>query len=86
MAMTLNEIDLSGLTYPELNELKDMVEARMEEMRDQGVPALRERFAEQAAALGVTLEEIVGAVARKRGRPRKPKNQDENGASDGLQA
>jgi hypothetical protein len=84
--MTLKEIDLSGLTYPELNELKEMVGVRMEEMRDEGVPALRERFAEQAAALGVTLEEIVGAVPKKRGRPRKPKKEDENGAGEGLQA
>ena len=41
--MTLEEIDISGLTYPELNELREMVEIRMEELREQGVPALRER-------------------------------------------
>jgi hypothetical protein len=74
--MTLSEIDLSGLSYPELSELKDLVGLRMDEMREQGVPALRERFAEEAAALGVTLDEVVGAAAKKRGRPRKPRPEE----------
>ena len=69
--MTLGDVDIGGLTYPELTELKDTIEVRMEEMRREGVPALRERFAEEAAALGVTLEEVVGAAKKKRGRPRK---------------
>jgi len=75
--MRLNELDIRGLSYPELNQLKGMVEARMEELREQGVPTLRERFAEEAAALGVTLEEVVGASKKKPGRPRKPRNYDE---------
>jgi hypothetical protein len=72
----LHDIDLSGLKYVELNELKELVELRMVELRQQGVPALRERFAEEAAALGVTLEEVVGATRKKPGRPRKPKLED----------
>lgn len=70
--MTLNEIDIGRLIYRELTELKDAIEVRMEEMRREGVPALRERFAEEAAALGVTLEEVVSSNKARRGRPRKP--------------
>jgi hypothetical protein len=78
--MTLNEIDIGSLTYPELNELKDAIEVRMEEMRREGVPALRERFAEEAATLGVTLEEVVGAPKKKRGRPRKARAEEPEGS------
>jgi hypothetical protein len=75
--MRLNEFDIKGFSYPELSELKGMVEMRMEELREQGVPALKVRFAEEAAALGVTLEEVVGASKKKPGRPRKARNSDE---------
>ena len=34
--MTLNELDISGFTYPELTELKAKIETRMEEMRETG--------------------------------------------------
>ena len=74
--MTLKEIDISELTYPELNGLKGLVEGRMEELREQNVPALRERFSEEAAALGVTLEEVVGSSKKKPGRPRKPRPEE----------
>jgi hypothetical protein len=57
---------IGSLIYPELTELKEAIEARMEEMRREGVPALRERFADEAAALGVTLEEVVDAAKKKR--------------------
>ena len=46
-------------------------------MRELGVPALRERFAEEAAALGVTLEEVIASNKRKPGRPRKLRNEVE---------
>ena len=71
--MTLNELDISTFTYPELSELKGRIELRMDEMRELGVPALRERFAEEAAALGVTPEEVIASNKRKPGRPRKPR-------------
>jgi hypothetical protein len=80
--MTLNEIDISELTYPELNRLKDMIEDRMTELREEGVPALRERFAGEAAALGVTLEEVVGGEKKKRGRPRKPPAEEAEAAAE----
>jgi hypothetical protein len=35
------------------------VEHRVTEMRETGAPSLREQWAEQAAAIGMTIEEIV---------------------------
>jgi hypothetical protein len=57
------------LHHPELNALRERVELRMEELREQGVPAMRERFAEEAAALGVTLEEVIGPPKKNPCRP-----------------
>jgi hypothetical protein len=75
--MTLAELDINGFNYPELNELKGKIEVRMQDMRETGVPTLRERFVEEAAALGVTLEEVVASGKGKRGRPRKPRQEGE---------
>ena len=69
--MTLTELDISSFTYPELSELKAKIEARIQDMRETGVPAIRERFIEEAAALGVTLEQVVASGKARRGRPRK---------------
>jgi hypothetical protein len=70
-------IDISGFNYPELNELKARIETRMQDMRETGVPTLRERFVEEAAALGVTLEQVVASSKARRGRPRKPRSEGE---------
>ena len=75
--MTLTELDISGFNYPELSELRAKVETRMRDMRETGVPTLRERFVEEAAALGVTLEEVVASGKGKRGRPRKARDAGE---------
>ena len=69
--MKVTDIDMDGFSYPELEELKERIEARMQQMREEAVPALRERFSEEAAALGVTLDEVAGAAKARRGRPRK---------------
>ena len=69
--MKFDEFDLSGLNHPELAGLKAKIEARMEEMRVAGVTALRQRLIEDAAALGVTVEEVVATSKKKPGRPRK---------------
>ena len=45
----------------------DMV--RVREMRETEGPALRERFVEEAAAIGVTIEELVQLGTKRRGRP-----------------
>jgi len=75
--MTVTDLDISGFNYPELSELKAKIETRMQDMRETGVPTLRERFIEEAAALGVTLEEVVASNKGKRGRPRKPRQDGE---------
>jgi hypothetical protein len=62
-------IDISGLTFQELADLRGRIDVRVQEMRETGAPALRERFAQEAAALGLTIEEIVQAGKGKRGRP-----------------
>ena len=63
------EIDITGMTFQQLHALKKRIEAREKEMRAEEAPALREKFAEQAAALGLSLEEIVKLGKAKRGRP-----------------
>jgi hypothetical protein len=40
-------------------------------MREVGGPALREKFTEEAAAIGMTIEEIVQTGQKRRGRPPK---------------
>jgi len=59
--------DITNLDYPQLNELRTRVDERMKELRETGLPQLRARFAEDAAALGLSVEEIFGAE-KKRGR------------------
>lgn len=50
-----------------------------ERIRETEGPDLRERFAEEAAALGLTLDELIGANGKRRGRPSKVAE-----AEDGL--
>jgi hypothetical protein len=52
----------------------DMV--RVREMRETEGPALRERFVEEAAAIGVTIEELVQLGTKRRGRPPREKEED----------
>jgi hypothetical protein len=59
--------DVASLDYAELTELRTRIDERMKEMRERGVPELRVRFSEAAAALGLSVEDIVG-VPRKRKR------------------
>lgn len=73
--MTLS--DIADLSYVELDELRTHIDARMTELRETGVPQLRERLAAEAAALGLSIEEVVGS-ARK--RKRRAKAQDDGGA------
>jgi hypothetical protein len=72
MAMS---IDISALNFGELNELKGRIETRVAEMRETGAPALREKFIAEAAALGLSMEDIVQA-GKKRGRGNAGKHQD----------
>jgi hypothetical protein len=57
--------------------LRERIEDRVREMRESCGPALRERFVEEAAAIGMTLEEVVQLGGKRRGRP--PKDRDGEG-------
>ncbi len=69
------QVDISGMNFQQLEELRNRVEHRVTEMRETGAPALREQWAEQAAAIGMTIEEILQAI-KKRGRGNGGKQQD----------
>jgi hypothetical protein len=69
MNMT-DAIDISGLNFQQLDELRTRVEHRVTEMRETGAPALREQWTEQAAGIGMTIEEILEGAKARRGRGR----------------
>ena len=69
------EVDIGSMDYPALAALRERIEEKVREMREVGGPALRERFAEEAAAIGMTIDEIVQTGAKRRGRP--PKDREE---------
>jgi hypothetical protein len=69
-------IDITGLNFHQLEELRGRVEHRVTEMRATGAPTLRERWTEQAAAIGMTIEEILQA-GKKRGRGNGSKHQQD---------
>jgi hypothetical protein len=64
------QTDLSTLKFADLETLRGRIDERIRDMRETEGPALRERFAKEAAALGLTLEELIGANGKRRGRPR----------------
>jgi len=67
----LDEVDIGNLDFPALSSLRERIDEKIREMREVGGPALREKFAEEAAAIGMTIEEIVQAGQKRRGRPPK---------------
>jgi hypothetical protein len=62
-------IDITTLDYTQLSELRTKIDERLREIRENGVPELRDRFASAAAALGLSLDEVMGKPRKKRGRP-----------------
>ena len=69
-------VDIAEMNYPALAALRERIDEKVREMREVGGPALREEFAEKAAALGMTIDEIVQTGAKRRGRPPKDKAED----------
>ena len=61
-------IDISGLNFQQLDELRHRVEHRVTEMRETGAPSLREQWIEQAAAIRMTIEEILESGQKARPR------------------
>ena len=70
--------DIASLDYAQLNELRTSIDERMKEMRETGVPELRVRFSEAVAALGLSIEEIVGAPKKRKRRSRNQGDADAN--------
>jgi hypothetical protein len=71
----LEDVDIASMDYPALSALRERIDEKVREMREVGGPALREKFAEEAAAIGMTIDEIVQTGAKRRGRP--PKDREE---------
>jgi hypothetical protein len=67
-------VDVTRLNFQQLDELRHRAEQRITEMREIGVPALREQWAKQAAAIGMSVEEIVDDGKGRRGRGRGARN------------
>ena len=69
-------VDIAGMDFGQLSALRGQIDERVREMRETEGPALRERFIEEAAAIGMTIEELVQLGAKRRGRPPKEKDED----------
>jgi hypothetical protein len=64
------------MDFAQLSALRERIEERVREMRETEGPALRERVMQQAAAIGMTIEELVQLGSKRRGR--SPKNREED--------
>ena len=73
---TAPDVDIAGMDFVQLSALRERIEERVREMRETEGPALRERFIEEAAAIGMTIEELVQLGTKRRGRPPKEKDED----------
>ena len=71
----LDNMDIGAMDYPALSALRERIEEKVREMREVGGPALREKFEQEAAAIGMTVDEIVQTGTKRRGRP--PKEREE---------
>jgi hypothetical protein len=61
------------MNYAQLSALRERIDDRVREMRETEGPALRERLIKQAAAIGMTIEELVQLGSKCRGRsPKHP--------------
>jgi len=72
----MTTVDITALDYLQLNELKDRIAERMSEMRDSGVGQLRLKLITEAAALGLTAEDIIGTTKKQRRKRRRCKQDD----------
>ena len=65
----LDDMDIAAMDYPALSALRERIDEKVREMRELGGPALREKFEQEAAAIGMTVDEIVQTGVKRRGRP-----------------
>jgi hypothetical protein len=66
------EVDISTMNYADLQQLRQQVTERMNEMRETGITQLRATIAEQAQLLGVELKDLVPKPKRKYKKREKP--------------
>ena len=66
--------DITALDYHQLEQLQDQITAHVRELRERGIAQLRDRFISEAAALGLTAEEVVGARIKRRKKRRHHQN------------
>lgn len=66
---------IATLPYTDLNDLRTRIAERMKHMRETGVEQMRLKIIEDAAALGLSPEDIFTAQKKQR-RKRKPKQDD----------
>jgi hypothetical protein len=64
-------ISLEGLDYRQLAVVARACTERMQALREVAGPQLLERFRLEAQGLGLSIEEMVGAVKKPRGRRKK---------------
>ena len=83
---TAPEIDISRMDYAQLSALRERIEERVREMRETEGPALRERVMQQAAAIGMTIEELIQLGSKRRGRPTKKKNEHSDASHRKVEA
>ena len=55
------KINLDGMTVPELQELGQAIQAKIEEIRTEARTTMRAKLEEMAASAGLSLEEVIGA-------------------------
>ena len=68
------DVDISSMDYAQLSALRAQIDERVRNMRETEGPALRERFMQQAAAIGMSIEELVQLGTKRRGRSAKDKD------------
>jgi hypothetical protein len=49
----LDDVDIASMDYPALSALRERIDEKVREVREVGGPALRQKFAEEAAAIGM---------------------------------
>ena len=67
--------DLSGMDYRQLSALRERIDERVRDMRETEGPALLQQFSEKAAALGLTVEELIQGAPKRRGRQSKDREE-----------
>jgi hypothetical protein len=67
-------MDLNDMNFAALSALRERIEEKVREMREVGGPALLAKLAEEAAEIGMSVEEVVALGGKRRGRPPKARD------------